>query len=95
MRWSSLVSVGLVAAVAAFTGCADPYLGRTDPVAEHVERFVIPVPANAEFDLLFVVDNSSSMAGEQAALAAMPEIRARLAARQAELAASAAAPTRP
>ncbi len=70
MRGWSLVSVGSVAAVVAVTGCADPYLGRTDPVADCVDTKVIPVPSPGAFDILFVVDDSASMAGEQAALAA-------------------------
>lgn len=63
-----LVLAFLIALLAA---CADRGGGREDPPSSSVvDTWLWWIPEPSRIDLLFVVDDSSSMAGEQAALAA-------------------------
>ena len=56
--------------VASLGACTDREVNRVDPVPDRVDTWSIPVHVNRDLDILFVVDNSGSMAGEQASLAA-------------------------
>jgi len=69
MRRSLLPFAGLLAA-ATLAGCPDRDVSKVDPIQDNVDTKVIPVTLNRDLDILFVVDNSGSMAGEQASLAA-------------------------
>ena len=68
MRRSSLFSVGVLATVL-LAACPDRDVTRVDPVADRVDHRILR-PLNRNLDILFVIDNSGSMAGEQASLAA-------------------------
>lgn len=52
----------------ATAGCLDRPITELQPNGDHVEQKLIPVSLNRELDLLFVIDNSGSMAQEHAAL---------------------------
>lgn len=52
------------------TGCPDRSLSKVEPIQDHVHKASIPVNLNRNIDILFVVDNSGSMAAEQASLTA-------------------------
>lgn len=52
------------------TGCPDRSLSELTVVPDNVEKKTIPVKLNRNIDIVFVVDNSGSMAEEQASLAA-------------------------
>jgi hypothetical protein len=54
----------------AATGCPDRAVTEVDPNQQKEEQRLIPVNVNRDLDILFVIDNSGSMAGEQASLAA-------------------------
>ena len=74
MRRSLLTSAGLLAAITltalgGLTGCPDRDVSKVNPIQDNVDTKVIPVTLNRDLDLLFVVDNSGSMAGEQMSLA--------------------------
>lgn len=58
---------GLVAG-ALLTGCPDREVTEVVPVPDNVLDKTVPVNLNRELDILFVVDNSGSMAAEQAKL---------------------------
>lgn len=59
--------VGLVSLL---TGCPDRPISAVPPVQDKVELKAIPVEINRNVDILWVIDNSKSMDGEQAALIA-------------------------
>ncbi len=69
MRRSLAVSAGLITATL-LAGCPDREVSKVDPLQDNVDTKVIPVTLNRDLDILFVIDNSGSMAGEQASLAA-------------------------
>jgi hypothetical protein len=69
MRPSSSATLALLAA-AALAACSDRDVSRVDPTPDQVDEWSIEVTPNRDLDILFVVDNSGSMAGEQASLAA-------------------------
>lgn len=54
----------------ALSGCVDRDVSAVEPQVDQVLTTTIPVDLRRQLDLLFVVDNSGSMAGEQASLAA-------------------------
>src|SRR5947207_6722936 len=58
------LSVGLLA------GCPDRSISEVNPLQGRVEAKDIPVVINRDLDLLFVIDDSPSMADKQANLAA-------------------------
>src|SRR5262245_8768539 len=60
---------GLVAG-SLLAGCPDREVTRVDPLQDNVLDKEIPVNINRRLDILFVVDNSGSMAAEQANLTA-------------------------
>jgi hypothetical protein len=65
------VLVGFVVAVAIFgSACQQHGVAEVTPVAHREARHRIPVEPNRAIDLLFVIDNSSSMREEQESLAA-------------------------
>lgn len=69
----------LFMAALALTGCVDRTIGQVDPDGEHVEQKLIPVSLNQELDLLFVIDDSGSMAQEHTSLESrFPELIAGL-----------------
>lgn len=54
----------------ALSGCVDRDVSAVEPEGDRVFTTTIPLDLRRQLDLLFVVDNSGSMAGEQASLAA-------------------------
>jgi hypothetical protein len=64
---AALLSLAVPAVLAA---CAERDVRRLDPTPAPVDTWSIPITANRALDILFVVDDSRSMAGEQASLAA-------------------------
>src|SRR5687768_11279861 len=58
-------SVGAAAAVALLAGCPDREVSKVIPSQDKAELKDIPVDVNRQVDILFVVDNSSSMREEQ------------------------------
>lgn len=64
MKRLSLMSLGLL-----FAGCPDREVSKVDPDPQAIEEKRIPINVKRELDLLFVIDSSGSMAGEQASLA--------------------------
>ena len=50
------------------TGCPDRSLSEVNPIQDHVHQASIPVNLNRNIDILFLVDNSGSMAEEQMSL---------------------------
>ncbi|HVV86501.1 MAG TPA: vWA domain-containing protein [Kofleriaceae bacterium] len=69
MRRLLLASAGLLAC-AVLSACPDRDVTEVNPIQDNVDKKLIPVTLNRDLDLLFVIDNSGSMAGEQASLAA-------------------------
>src|SRR5882672_2595745 len=69
-RFTSALGLGsvLVATVLS-AGCPNREVAAVDPNQQKEEKKLIPVGSNRNIDILFVVDNSGSMAQEQAALA--------------------------
>lgn len=65
---SSSLGLGL-AAVALLAGCPDRTISPVDPVQGRVEAKDIPVKINRNVDILFVIDDSPSMADKQKNLA--------------------------
>ena len=61
---ATVLGMGLLA------GCPDRNVSEVDPNQNKVEDKDIPVNLNRDIDILFVVDNSGSMAEEQGSLAA-------------------------
>jgi hypothetical protein len=60
---------GLIAG-SLLTGCPDRSLSEVNPIQDHVHKASIPVNLNRNIDILFIVDNSGSMAEEQVSLTA-------------------------
>ena len=60
----------VLAAAAVLSGCPDRDVTEVNPIQDNVDTKLIPVTLNRDLDILFVIDNSGSMAGEQASLAA-------------------------
>jgi hypothetical protein len=58
-------SVGAATAVALLAGCPDREVSKVVPSQDKAELKDIPVEVNRKVDILFVVDNSSSMREEQ------------------------------
>ena len=69
MSRATLRSVVLLAA-ASLAGCSDREVSKVNPIADPVDTWAFPITLNRDLDILFVIDNSGSMAGEQASLAA-------------------------
>ncbi|HVV84254.1 MAG TPA: vWA domain-containing protein [Kofleriaceae bacterium] len=67
-RSIALTVLGLAAALA--TACTDRDVDRVEPSPSEVDTWNYEVSPSRDLDILFVVDNSGSMAGEQASLAA-------------------------
>lgn len=65
---SSLVSILGLSAVGLLTGCPDRTISEVDPLQGRVEYKDIPVTVNRNVDILFVIDDSPSMADKQANL---------------------------
>jgi hypothetical protein len=65
IRCSALAAL----AVAALAGCPDRSIDRVDPLQGRVEAKDIPVNINRDLDLLFLIDDSPSMADKQQNLA--------------------------
>jgi hypothetical protein len=65
IRCSALAAL----AVSALTGCPDRSIDRVDPLQGRVEAKDIPVNINRDLDLLFLIDDSPSMADKQQNLA--------------------------
>lgn len=70
MRRFVVPTLAGVVAGSLLTGCPDRSLSEVNPIQDHVHRATIPVQLNRNIDILFVVDNSGSMAEEQASLTA-------------------------
>jgi hypothetical protein len=68
MRRLLLSSAALLAATI-LSGCPDRDVTEVNPIQDNVDTKVIPVTLNRDLDILFVIDNSGSMAGEQMSLA--------------------------
>lgn len=67
----SLVSAGLLAGSAGLlAGCPDRSISKVDPLQGRVEFKDIPITVNRDVDILFLIDDSPSMADKQANLAA-------------------------
>jgi len=56
--------------LAVLAGCTEYELGESEPVQAKEDLKDIPIAINRDLDILFVIDDSSSMAEEQASLAA-------------------------
>ena len=70
MRRLVVPTLASLVAGSLLTGCPDRTINRVDPIQDHVHRATIPVQLNRNLDILFLVDNSGSMAEEQANLTA-------------------------
>ncbi len=66
-RFAAPAILGVLAGTL-LAGCPDRTLSEVNPIPENVEKKTIPVKLNRNIDILFVVDNSGSMAEEQASL---------------------------
>ncbi|MBK9036620.1 MAG: hypothetical protein IPL61_36120 [Myxococcales bacterium] len=72
----ALVALALVVPA---VGCIDRGINRLDPSPDSVEQKLLPVSLNRELDLLFVIDDSSSMELEHMSLETrFPELISRL-----------------
>lgn len=69
---SSLLAPAIIAGTFAVTlaGCPDREVAKVDPRQNREQEKEIPVQINRDIDILFVIDNSGSMAEEQASLVA-------------------------
>ena len=70
MRSVTLASILGLASFGLLTGCPDRTISEVNPLQGRVEYKDIPVTVNRNVDLLFVIDDSPSMADKQANLAA-------------------------
>ncbi len=64
-----LLSPGLMLALGALTGCPSRDVSAVDPAPSKEQQKEIPVNLNRDIDILWVIDDSGSMAQEQASLA--------------------------
>ena len=62
--------ITLVSCLAVLTACPDREVAKVDPAPVREGQTSVPVELNRDVDILFVIDNSGSMAEEQASLAA-------------------------
>jgi hypothetical protein len=69
MRHGSAASSLALAAIGLLTGCPDRTISEVNPQQGRVEYKDIPVTVNRNIDILFVIDDSVSMADKQANLA--------------------------
>src|SRR3569833_3490296 len=69
MRRSVAACSMIPLAVAVLAGCPDRSIDAVKPLQGRVEAKDIPVNINRDLDLLFLIDNSPSMADKQANLA--------------------------
>ena len=65
MRLSSISSVLAGAGLLALAGCPNREVSEVNPTQDKVEPKEIPLTINRDIDILFVIDNSGSMAEEQ------------------------------
>lgn len=65
-----LVDCLVASALALLAGCPDRTISVVNPEQGRVEYKDIPVTVNRDIDILFVVDNSKSMADKQTNLVA-------------------------
>ncbi|MDB4962076.1 MAG: hypothetical protein JWP01_2075 [Myxococcales bacterium] len=68
MRHVTTASFLAVAAIGLMTGCPDRTISEVNPLQGRVEYKDIPVTVNRNVDILFVIDDSPSMADKQANL---------------------------
>src|SRR5262245_66112087 len=68
MRHAALASTALAAA-GLVTGCPDRSISEINPLQGRVEAKDIPIKINRKVDILFLIDNSPSMADKQKNLA--------------------------
>src|SRR4051794_39630876 len=69
MRYVTSASILGIAAVGLLAGCPDRTISEVNPLQGRVEYKDIPVTVNRNVDILFVIDDSPSMADKQANLA--------------------------
>src|SRR5438128_6566079 len=69
MRFVTSASLFGLAAVGLLTGCPDRDIAKVKPEQGRVEYKDIPVTVNRNVDLLFIIDDSPSMADKQTNLA--------------------------
>lgn len=69
MRHAALASTVLLAAAGVLTGCPDRSISEINPLQGRVEAKDIPIKINRKVDILFLIDNSPSMADKQKNLA--------------------------
>jgi hypothetical protein len=65
-----LLSSAALLACTVLAACPDREVTEVNPIQDNVDTKTIPVTLNRDLDILFVIDNSGSMAGEQMSLAA-------------------------
>ena len=70
MRLSSISTVLAGAGLLGLAACPNREVSEVNPSQDKVEPKEIPLTINRDIDILFVIDNSGSMAEEQAALVA-------------------------
>jgi hypothetical protein len=71
MRHAAAASSFLcLAATGLLTGCPDRSISEVEPQQDRIEAKVIPVDVNRDVDILFLIDDSGSMADKQNNLAA-------------------------
>jgi hypothetical protein len=68
MRLLNRYSAGATVALGLLAGCPDRQVSEVNPAQDKAELKEVPVNINRKVDILFVVDNSNSMAEEQANL---------------------------
>ncbi len=64
----AVTGLALAGALASLAACPDRDIAAVDPVAEREQRAEIPVEIQRDLDLIFIVDDSSSMTPNQRAL---------------------------
>lgn len=69
MRHAAFASFVSLAAAGLLAGCPDRSISKVDPLQGRVEFKDIPVKVNRDIDILFVIDDSPSMADKQTNLA--------------------------
>ena len=66
---NSIVSALTIASLTLVVGCPAREVSKVDPKQSKEQENLVPVQLNRDVDILFVIDNSGSMAEEQASLA--------------------------